>query len=277
MLQEALAQRSLDGAAHPARVLHRRITEQLHGKLTPRLSSSADLIPRGLPAEQHQRLTQLAESADDRRRRLGAELLAQQTLPQWARETLGPVPADPVGRAAWEHAAGWAAGWAAAARELTGHVDEADPLGPAPPTGLAEKHASWHTAHALALPDGGGDEDGLTDGALRMRVRAWQRECHWAPRYVADELDATHRDARQAAADATLWAARADTVDDPAEADQLRADAADAQQRADQLAEQAEQLQDVDDTRGGWYTTPAASTRTADSGWTTGGSVRLSV
>ncbi len=59
------------------------------------------------------------------------------------------------------------------------------------------------------------------------------------PRYVAEELAATHLTEQRHRADAHLWAARAETIEDPATAERLRADAATAQAEADALAERA--------------------------------------
>jgi len=99
----------------------------------------------------------------------------------------------------------------------------------------------------------------LSDGALRIRVRAFDREKAWAPRYVGDELDATSRRAEQARADAQLWAARAAATDDAATAEQLRADAAAAAAQAVELAERVAQLEDADTARGAWYANTAAT------------------
>ncbi|MGH3616043.1 MAG: hypothetical protein ACRDRK_26320, partial [Pseudonocardia sp.] len=172
--------------------------------------------------------------------------------PQWAREALGPVPdatTDPDGRAEWEARAGWAGSY----RELVDHTDDADPLGAAPPAGLVEKHAVFRAAHtALDLPDAGADEEAMSEGQLRARVIAARREEAWAPRYVADELDATHEALRTARADATVWAARAGTEPDPDQAAQLRAAAQEAGERAGQLAQLVADLTAADDARSLW-------------------------
>jgi hypothetical protein len=249
-----VAARALDGAKSPARVLHGRIADELRGSLTPRLTSYSDLIPPRLPEDTRARLQQLADRADDRRHELGERTAVE--APQWAREALGPVPDDPIARADWEHAAGWAA----AHRELAGHTDEADPLGAAPPAVLAEQHAAWRAAHdALHLPDGGGDEDELTDGHLRGRVRAMEREETWAPRYVGDDLAAAEHAAQRHRADAQVWAARAETVQDPDDAQRLRDDAAKAQAEADALAERVADLDAADLARARWYAATAAT------------------
>jgi len=258
-LAAAVAGRELDSARSPAQVVHARIRAQLGGRFAPRISSYADLIPAtGIPDLDRRWLTAHAEAADTRRRELGAETAA--AAPQWAREALGPVPDDPIARAEWEHAAGWAA----AHREQVGHTDQADPLGPPPGAGLADKNALWRAAHsALALPDGGGDEHDLSDGQLRVRVRAMEREERWAPRYVGDELDATIQRADRARADAQIWAARAEATADPDDAARLRSAAATAAAEAAELNQRADQLDLADQARGAWYANTAVTRDTA--------------
>jgi hypothetical protein len=246
-LRQVLDGRTLAGAHSPAQVLHKRLRDSL-GELTAKIGSFRDLIPAVVPEQVRGYLERLADSGDDRRRELGARIAAE--APQWAVETLGAVPDDPVARAEWEHRAGWAA----AHRELDDHASDLDPLGSAPPAGLPEKRAVWWTAHdELGLPDVGPEEESLSDGRLRTRVAAYLRERVWAPRYVADELAATNQAAAARRADAELWAARADTLDDPAEAQRLRDDAAAARAEAEQLAERAAQLEEADKARARWY------------------------
>jgi hypothetical protein len=253
VLRDAVTATTLDGSTSVAQVLHFRIRSALDGKLTPQISGYADLIPHDLrdPAQANAAgLAALAAAADTRRDELGAQLAADP--PQWAREALGPVPdatTDPAGRAVWEARAGWAGSY----RELVDHTDDADPLGAAPPAGLVEKHAVFRAAHAaLDLPDAGADEEQMSEGQLRARVIAARREEAWAPRYVADELDATHEALRTAKADATLWAARADADPDPHQAAQLRTAAQTAREQAAQLAKQVTDLTAADDARSLW-------------------------
>ena len=61
-----------------------------------------------------------------------------------------------------------------------GTADAADPLGAAPARGLVEKAALFRAAHeALRLVDAGAEEADLSDGQLRVRVRAAEREQAW--------------------------------------------------------------------------------------------------
>jgi hypothetical protein len=248
VLAGVLSGRSLDGARSPAQVLHHRITTAFTGRLTPRIDSAADLIPRDVPAEWQPWLEARAEAADLRRHELGAQAAAEP--PRWALDALGPVPEEVVARQEWEHRAGWAAAY----RELAGHTDESDPLGKAPVAGLAENAALFRAAHeALNLVDAGAEEADLTDGQLRARSHALTREEVWAPQFVADQLSVTHQHAEKARTDAVIWSARADTATDPAEADQLRVAAASAAELARDLSERAASLEGADDARAAWF------------------------
>lgn len=257
ILVDAITVRSLDDANSPAQVLHHRISRAHARQLTPHIrnGSMVDLIPADVGAgEQAQKrrewLTGLAEAADTRRHELGAETAIE--APAWAVDALGPVP-DPgevVARQDWEHRAGWAAAY----RELVGHTDEHDALGGAPGRGRVEHATIFRAAHeALALVDAGEEEAGLSDGRLRARVVAWERERNWAPRWVDDELAATHERRNKLTADAIVWAARADAPDIASnEAAQLRADAAAARAEVEQLSIQVEQLDYASQIYGAW-------------------------
>jgi TrwC relaxase/AAA domain len=246
-LADGVTRSSLDGSTSVAQVLHYRIRHAYRDELTPHIGSYVDLLPQHLPEQARAGLAALAEAADDRRAELGARLAVDP--PQWAREALGSVPdsdTDAEARAVWEQRAGWAGSY----RELAEHDDPADALGAAPARGLAEKHAAFHAAHAaLGLPEVGADEEDLSEGKLRAYWAAWQRELNTAPRYVADELDATHEALRQARTDATVWQARADVEHDPLVRDELAAAAAQARERREQLAGQVEQLEVTDHAR----------------------------
>jgi len=104
----------------------------------------------------------------------------------------------------------------------------------------------------------------MTEGQLRARVTAYRREEAWAPRYVADELDATHQTLRTHRADATVWAARAAAEPDPAAAEQLRAAAEAAREQAEQLAVLAAELETADEARALWWSETAATRDNAE-------------
>jgi hypothetical protein len=174
-------------------------------------------------------------------------------------ETLGPIPEDPLRRAVWESRAGWAAAY----REGAEHTDEQDPLGAAPPAGLAEKHAIWATAHAaLDLPDVGPEEAMQSDGQLLARAAAWEREQLWAPRYVADELAATSEQLADRRNQVGLWRAHAETLDGTEKQGVLDA-AAKAEREAEELEQRKLNLEVADKERTAWFLHTA---RTRDSG-----------
>jgi conjugative relaxase-like TrwC/TraI family protein len=248
VLTAAAEGRSLADARSPAQVLHHRITTSLHGQLTPEISSAADLVPTDAPAGWSQWLHERADDVDRRRHELGEELAHEP--PEWARVSLGPVPEDVVGRAEWERRAGWAGAY----RELAGHTDESDPLGAAPPSGLAESSAMFRAAHrALDLPDAGAEEADLSDGQLRMRVRAFERETVWAPRWVGDELEQIHQKSARSAADAEIWQARSAATGYEGERVQLAEAAEKARAEAASFGEQVTQLEEADQARAAWY------------------------
>jgi len=256
VLTAAVVERGLDTARSPAQVLHHRITSALHGELTPTVQTAADFIPRDSRIGEPERewLAGQADAADDRRRELGAEVATER--PEWAVEALGEPPEDVIERAEWEHRAGWAASY----RETTEHDDLTDALGTAPAPGEVERRALHASAHEqLGLPDRDAEEANLTDGQLRCRVAAFERERVWAPRYVGNELGEANRQAAARETDAVLWSAHAERATDAVERDMLRADAEDARAEAASLRERIEGLETVDDARSAWVTSTAKS------------------
>lgn len=259
VLTDAVGERDFTGARHPAEVLHSRIEAALKDQLSPAVTTAADLIPRAGLSEQWQAwFAREADAVDDRRRELGQRLAEQ--APEWLTERLGAVPQDPLARADWEQRAGWAG----TARELLGHEDDVDALGQAPRSGLVDKHAVWNNAaEALRMPDYGPDEEGASDGLLRARYRAYEREKAWAPANVDGPLAATHEALADARATATLAAARAEVATDPVEARALTDAAAAAQSDAAGLAVQVEGLELAADIRGAWVADMAVTKENA--------------
>src|SRR5690606_41475101 len=126
------------------------------------------------------------------------------------------------------------AGAVAAHRELIGYDDATEPLGPAPKPGQVEAYASWLTAwRALGRPEAHRDELEMSDGQLRIRVRAAEREASWAPAYVADELAGTIQAAEKHRRAAAMRAAEAAAVADAEERPRPEKEAADAAALAD--------------------------------------------
>ena len=142
----------------------------------------AEQVPSTGSADLDRYLRELAEAMDDRVRRLGEHTAA--TQPSWARQALGPVPADPVARLDWEQRASLVAAY----RERYGYAHPADPIGPEPAKTSPEARAAWHAAlGALGRVDGI-DLRGCTDGDLWLRRGTYERETAWAPPHVAEEL-----------------------------------------------------------------------------------------
>lgn len=255
LLADAVEGRSFAGARSTAQVLYHRIRAKVENTLAPpQLNSFADLIPADVPDRARPWLEARADRADDRRRELGERIA--DAPPPWAVNALGEPPADPLRRLDWERRAGWAG----AAREMAGHDDDVDALGIAPPAGLSERWAVWRTAHAaLALPEAGADEREMTEGQLRNRVAAYERERTWAPRWVDDELGAAHEAAAAARANATIWTARAAAEQRAEEAAKLREAAAAEAARADAAVQVAERLTTTDRARSSWFRHTAAT------------------
>src|SRR5699024_11184603 len=208
VLTDTISNRPLDGARQLANVIHHRITSEYD--LTPRDGNYTDRVPHVDDPDWRTYLDSLATAADQRQHELGKEVAEQ--APQWAIEALGPVPDDATQAQDWVERAGIVA----AHRELTGHEDPAEPLGAAPKTGDSEAYAPWRSAwRALGRPESARDELEMSDGQLRMRVRAAHREATWAPRYVGNELAATVQTAEQHRHTATLRTTEANNTTEP--------------------------------------------------------------
>lgn len=160
-------------------------------------------------------LDMLADRAEDRRGELGAQM-AEET-PGWLVTHLGPVPAsDAPERAAWEERAGKVAGY----REVAEWSDEQRALPSAPSAYVTEQRSAWGAAwDALGRPEQDREEATLTNGALRARVTAFQREQAWAPAFADIAQREAEQNARKAADEAAL-------ADDEVAAKQAKADAA---------------------------------------------------
>jgi hypothetical protein len=200
VLRQAVAERSLAGARDVARVLDSRVRRRLDGVEPQPPGRWADRVPDTGAAEVNRYLREVAEAMDDRVRRLGEH--AAETQPLWARQTLGPVPDDPIERADWERRASVVAAY----RERYGYAHPGDPIGPEPGKTSPEARAAWHGAlNALGLVDGI-DLRRCTDGELWLRRGTYERETAWAPPHVAEEL----RLMRLAERDAHVNAVRAE-------------------------------------------------------------------
>jgi conjugative relaxase-like TrwC/TraI family protein len=257
VLTDAITSRHLDDARQLANVIHHRVSENV--SLDPIGDHYIDWIPKVDNPSWQRYLSRLAADADTRRIELGAH--AAETQPQWAVEALGPVPTHEDGRDDWQ----MKAGIVAAHRELAGLDDDTTALSGPPKAGQVEVYASWRAAwRALGRPEVDRDEAELSDGQLLLRVRAYDREQAWAPRYVANELAGTVQAAQHHRATAQLRAAEAEHVADVEEGARLAQEAADAAALADVLDSRAARLHQVDEARARWYAHTAATRAGAD-------------
>jgi ribosomal protein S18 acetylase RimI-like enzyme len=257
VLRTAVEGRTLADARQLTNVLHHRISDSL--ELDPIGDKFRDWVPKVDDPRWQLYLDQLAVAADARGRELGREAL--EGKPQWAVEALGRAPEDLEGRREWARRAGIVA----AHRELTGHDDPATALGAPPRPGQAEAYASWRAAwRALGRPEADRAEAEMSDGQLRIRVRAWERERTWGPRYVANDLAGTHQAADRHRATAALRAAEADASSTVADRDRLAQESRESQALADLLDARAAELAEADRARGLWYAHTAPTRVAAD-------------
>ena len=255
VLVDAITSRPLDSARQLTNVIHHRIRAAV--TLDPVGDRYADWVPKVDDPQWQTYLATLAETADARRRELGQEVAAD--APAWAVEALGPVPDEPDDRAEWRARAGTVA----AHRELTGHDEPTVALGPAPKQGQVEAYASWRAAwRALGRPEADRDELEMSDGQLRVRVRAYQREQAWAPRYVANERAGTTQAADHQRRIAALRQAEAAATTEVVDRQRLEREAADAAALAELLDRHAAELEAADQSRGMWLA-HTAGTRVA--------------
>jgi hypothetical protein len=256
-LRTVLEGRGLDGARSVAQVTQHRIDVLFEDEgMAPRLEL-ATAPPVDVPAEWLDYLQELGDVADERRYELGMEVAEQQ--PEWAVEALGQVPADTIARAEWEHRAGQVAAY----RELGDAEDDQGVIGAAPGIARPEKRAAWYEAwQALGRPEAGADERQMSEGALRNRVRAWDREREWRPPHVDAELRATAQQAARHRQDAALLEAQAAASTDPVEAEQLREQARGKATLAELLAHTEADLSAAAETRAAWRV-ETATTRLA--------------
>jgi hypothetical protein len=213
ILQQAAAERTMDGARYPARVLDSRLRRTLAGVQPQPPGRWAERVPDMSSPELDRYMHELAAAMDDRTRRLGEH--AAETQPLWAQQSLGPVPDDPVARADWEQRASLVASY----RERYGYTHPAEPIGPAPGKTSPEARAGWQAAMSAIGQVDGIDMRGCTDGDLWLRRGTYERETAWAPAHVADEL----RLMRVAERDAHVNAVRAEHESRAAKDEQIAA------------------------------------------------------
>jgi hypothetical protein len=201
VLADAIAERDLAGSRDIAAVLDARIRHRLGAvvPLPPRPWS--EQVPALDDPGRQAYLAEIAALMDARTDRIGEH--AASRPPPWAAAALGPVPAHPPGRLAWQKRAAAIGAW----RELSGYDDPVDPIGPEPVAAAPDVRAAWHQALAALGPVNRPDVRGMPDGRLLHLRDTYPIETAWAPRYVGDKL----RQVRAAAWDARLAGLRAAT------------------------------------------------------------------
>lgn len=245
VLTEAVDRGPLTGARNVSNVVYSRILDQ--HRLDPLGERWTDWIPQTDNLQWSSYLHRLAAAADQRADDLGTAAAAEP--PAWAVEVFGDVPTDPLARQRWCDDVGRVAAY----REVRGHDDPTDALGPAPTPGQVEEFAAHRAAwRALGRPEIDREHLELSNGQLRIRVRAYERELAAAPRYVANELAGTRQAAEAQRQDAAVTRAALNTAPDPVERERLAERAAGAEATAALLEQRAAQLQEVDDARGAW-------------------------
>ncbi len=256
-LVAAVGERSLGGARSLGQMLYARVRDAHEDRMAPD-PDLAQQPPVQAAAAYVEHLDEIRDRARERELELGAE--QADTPSTWATETLGPVPEDDFERMAWEERAGRIA----LQREADGWEDEQRPLAPSPGASQPEARAAWHTAwDAAGHPDTRSAEQELSEGLLRTRVRAMQRENDRLPPSVFDEMVAVERELRDHQNTSDLLYAQADGTEDEHAGGELRAQAAEAGLMAMTLREKRNQLQVVDDERTAQY---EASAMTRDLG-----------
>jgi conjugative relaxase-like TrwC/TraI family protein len=254
VLVDAVADRSLDNARNATNVLYSRITER--HRFDPVGETWADWTPRVDDPEWQAYLDRLATAADQRAAELGGA--AVEEPPRWALDAFGAPPEASADREAWAADVGAVAAY----RELREHTDDADALGPAPAPGQVEAFAAYRAAwRVLGRPEIDREEIEMSDGQLRVRVRAAARAAAWAPPYVANELAGTHQAAEAQRRTAALRAAEAETGE---ESERLVGESRDAAALAEVLDARAVELQQVDHARSHWLAHTAGTRAAAD-------------
>jgi conjugative relaxase-like TrwC/TraI family protein len=198
-LADAIGERDLAGARDLAAVIDARLRYRT-GHLVPAPAGPwSSQVPPIADPERRAWLTEIAALMDARKDRIG-EHAAEHSLP-WAINALGPVPDHPLSRLDWQQRAASVGAW----RELSGHCDPADPIGPEPAAAAPDLRAVWHEALAALGPADGPDVRGMPDGRLLHLRDTYPIETAWAPQWVGNEL----RQVRAAAREARLAGLRA--------------------------------------------------------------------
>jgi len=174
VLADAIAERDLAGARDIPAVIDARLRHRL-GPVAPLPAGPwSAQVPAITNPERRAYAAQIAAMMDARKDRIGQHA-AEHALP-WAMAALGPVPGHPLDRLDWQRRAASIGAW----RELSGHDDPADPIGPEPAAAAPDARAAWHEALAALGSVDGPDVRGMPDGTLLHLRDTYPIETAWA-------------------------------------------------------------------------------------------------
>jgi hypothetical protein len=169
---EAVCGGDMTGARSVAAVLHGRIAKLNMTRGGGHTRSYAERTPHLDDPQMAKLAAESAEAMDARAAELGRQAADQP--PTWAVRYLGVPPAkDGRLRADWIERAGQVASY----RELTGHADPIEAIGPLPATGAPEQREAWAAcARALEMREEETGVRGATRGQLEAQVTAYERD-----------------------------------------------------------------------------------------------------
>jgi conjugative relaxase-like TrwC/TraI family protein len=182
VVRQAVRSRDLNGARDIPAVIDARMRPSVNAMAPQPAGRWADRVPQAADPEIRDYLGKVATLMDERRDRIGQHAVEHQ--PAWAMKALGPVPGDPGERDRWRERASAIGAY----RELFGHDDDRQPIGPEPIADHPDKRALWHEAWQALGPADGTDLRERTDGSLWLIRDQYQAETAWAPRHVGREL-----------------------------------------------------------------------------------------
>ena len=165
VLAAAIGERDLAGARDLAAVIDARLRYRTGALIPAPAGPWSAQVPAIADPERRAYLTEIAALMDARKDRIGEH--AAEHAPPWAVAALGPVPDDPLDRLDWQRRAASIGAW----RELSGHRDPADPIGPEPVAAAPDLRAAWHEALTALAPADGPDVRGMPDGQATAPAR----------------------------------------------------------------------------------------------------------
>ena len=205
VLADAVADRPLDGARNPTHVIYARITKTHERDLDPVGDAWADWTPRTDNPEWRDYLDRARRTRRRARRRAGPpdRRRRRRRGPSRRSARYRPIRSNgPAGNAAPDRSP-----------PTANSAATSTPPRPSAPPRRRDSPRPTRPSARHGAPSAGPETDReelqLSDGQLRTRIRAYEREVTWAPRYVANELAGTRQAAARQRELATLRAAEA--------------------------------------------------------------------